>query len=195
MNNSQSGGYLLPSETQKPPGNLTLIQFIQTVLVGVSGISGTLVRPDWQVAPPKQPDLSTNWMAFGITSSTPDANGYVNTDSDGDTQYQRQEGIELKCSFYGPAAFDIAALVRDGFQIQQNLDALRSANMGFTNASNIMHLPDLINERWVDRFHMSIFLRRQVQRLYPIVSIISATGTIYTVLGDESYLLDWETEN
>lgn len=174
------------------PGSLTLTQFIQTVLVGLSGLNGTLVRPKWQAQPPKQPDLSVNWLAYAVTFIRPDANAFVWSNADELMQNQRQEEIEVQCSFYGPDAFDYAGIVRDGFQIQQNLEGLRAANMGFASTGIASRIPDLVNERWINRVEMSIVLRRQVQRVYPITTLVSANGTIHTVLGNEEYLLNWQ---
>lgn len=187
-------GYLLPSGTVPPPRGLNLSQFIQTVLVGISGVAGPLVRPKWQVQPPKQPDFDINWIAFGIIESAPDANAFIGTDADGVTQSQRHEGLEVACSIYGPDALEIAGLLRDGFQIPQNLIALRTAQMGFVEVNSARHVPDLVNERFINRVEMSVFLRREVIRTYAIPTLISATGTIHTVLGNEQYLLDWETQ-
>lgn len=191
MNNSASGGYLLPLPLAEFPKELTIVQFIQTVLAGVSGLRGDLVRPNWQVEPPKQPDLKTNWLAFGITSITPEPNAYVGVNPDGTNNSQRQETLEVACSIYGPDSLNIVELVRDGFQITQNLEGLRSANMGFVETTQERHVPDLINERWVDRWQMDVVLRRQVQRTYPILNIVSAQGNIYLASADQTITKTW----
>ncbi len=193
MSTSATGGYLLPTSTAALPRSLTLNQFLQTVLVGISGLPGPLVRPKWQVAPAQQPDLNTNWMAFGVVANIPSAHLYTGTRSDGSTHTQRQESLEIQCSFYGPDALYRAALVRDGFEIQQNLETLRAANMGFTSVGPAQHIPDLVNERFIDRVEMTVVLVREIQRTYAIRPIVSAAGTIHTVLGTEEYLLPWQT--
>lgn len=194
INNSASGGYIAPTTVNQFPKNQTLTQFLNTVLVGISALPQTLVRPEWQVKPPQQPDLDTNWLAFGVTHTKPDKYAYVGMNPDGSTQLQRQEGLEINCSFYGPDSQDIASIVIDGFQIQQNLEALRAANMGFTECSDPIHIPDLVNERFIDRVTMTIFLRRQIQRTYPILNIVSANGTITAESGDQTFNIEWQTE-
>lgn len=192
-NDSATGGYLVPT-TPGLPGGVSLNQFIQTVLVGISGLPGILVRPRWQVAPPVNPDLSVNWLAFGISTVDPDANAWIGPNVSGNETLQRHEGLEIKCAFYGPDAMNLASLVRDGFQVQQNLEALRAAKMGFAFTNLSGHIPDLVNERWIDRVEMSVFLRREIERVYPVLAIQSAEGTVETVLGDDDYSLPWETQ-
>lgn len=192
-NTSATGGYLVPATSEGLPGGLTLTQFIQSVIVGVSGYAGTLVRPKWQVAPPKQPDIGTDWIAFGIQSTIPDQNAYVGMDVDENTVFQRQESIEIQVAFYGPNSQENISAFRDGFQIQQNLEALNLANMGYRSITPAIRGPDLVNERWVDRYEMSLFLTRQVQRTYPILSFVSAAGIIHTVVDGEALDINWET--
>lgn len=190
---SNLAGYLTPSSSSGLPGGLTLNQFLQTVLVGISGLDGPLVRPKWQVAPAKQPDIGVSWMAFGVVSNTPDANSYVALNDSGVNTSQRHEQLDIQCAFYGPEAMTYAALLRDGFQIQQNLEALRTADMGFVSTGSMLHIPELVNERFIDRIEMGVVLRREIKRVYAILSFVSATGRIHTVLGTEDYLLPWAT--
>src|ERR1700689_2042691 len=115
MNNtSASGGYLLPAQNSALPNRLTFVQFLQTVLVGVSGLPGDLCRPDWQPAPPKQPDLGIDWMGFGILRQKPNIYSYVGTDANGVTTTQRHQDIELQLQIYGPNCLDNASLIQDG---------------------------------------------------------------------------------
>lgn len=196
MNNSSTSGYIQPSRTSGFPNNLTLNQFIQTVLVGISNIPGTLVRPKWLPEPLKQPDLGVNWMAYGVTATTPDANSYIGVNPDGSNVMQRHALLEVQCSFYGPQAQDNADLVRDGFQIGQNRAALKSVNMGFVEVGPAPHIPDLVNERFINRVEMSVFLRRETIRTYPILTLLSAGGTIYVNnAGDGVKTLSWLTQS
>lgn len=186
--------YILPSSTDPLPRGLTLIQFIQTVFVGISGLPGNLVRPLWQIEPPKQPDINVNWMGLGIDVAIPDANSYVNSNSDGVVVSQRHETLEVRTDIYGPDALEIAGIIRDGFQIPTNLSALQLANMGFVEVSPMRHIPDLINERFINRVTMSTFLRREIQRIYPVLTLVSASGILYVPDINADYMLDWVVE-
>ena len=170
--------YVLPLP-QNPPPHLSLKQFLQTVIVGVSGFPGPLVRPKWQPEPPQQPDLPQNWIAMGIASSRPDAQAYVGLNDTNQVVTQRHETIELALSIYGPECEETYGLLRDGFQLPQNRIALFQANMGFVEITESRHIPDLVNQRWIDRVECSVFLRREVQRTYPILTFVSASGIIY----------------
>lgn len=187
-------GYLLPTSTDPLPGGLSLEDFIQSIIVGISGYSGTLVRPKWQESPPKQPSPSTNWIAFGINLLNPDANAYTGLTPGNVDILQRNQAIEVGLSFYGPNAMVNIRAFQDGFQIQQNLEAMRLAQMGFTGFSQAMQVPDLLNERWVQRWETTLVLTGQVQRVYPILSFASAEGTIHTVVSGQEYEQEFNVE-
>lgn len=177
-NNSSTGGYLLPTNQSPYPDGLTFKQFLQQIFVGLSNLPGSMVRPSWQPNPPEQPDLTVNWMAFGVNSIDPDANAFTGFNSQNVNTTQRHESLEVKCSFYGPDCEEISSQVRDGFQITQNIEALTLANMGFTGTNKAMHVPDFVNERWIDRFEMLVFLKREIIRTYPILNFISVSGNL-----------------
>ena len=183
--------YVLPLPGTQLPGNLTQAQFIQTVMAGVSGLPGDLVRPKWQPEEPKQPDLPVDWMGIGISTSTPDANSYVGVNQSEAFVSQRHELLEISCDIYGPNALETTRLIRDGFQVPANLGALRYANMGFVEVSQARRLPDLVNERWIDRYVMSVFLRAETIRTYPVLTLVSASGTIYVPDITADYMLAW----
>lgn len=188
--------YVLPSSTVPFPKNLSLKQFIQTVIVGISGISGNLVRPKWQPESPKQPDINVNWIAYGIELATPDANSYVGVNAEGVTISQRHEELEVSLHIYGPDCGGLYGLLRDGFQIEVNRFGLFNANMGFTTIGPAQHSPDFVNERWIDRIITSIFLRREIQRTYPVLTLVSASGTVFAPLsGKDDYSLNWLVED
>ena len=186
-NTSATGGYVAGKNQSQLPGQLTLEQFIQTVIVGITGYSQTFVRPKWQVAPPKQPDIMTDWIAFSLISNTPDSYAYTGLNSSNETTLQRNQALEIQIAFYGPNAQENIALFMDGLQIPQNLAAMTSVKMGYTSISGAIRGPDLVGERWIDRYEMSLTLTRQVLRTYPILSFASASGTIHTVVQGQAY--------
>jgi len=192
-NNSATGGYLRPTANPTFPGGLTLTQFIQSIIVGITGYDGTLVRPEWQPNPPKQPDVTVDWIAFGLKLANPDFNAAVMTDAAGNTTSQRQQLLEIPVSFYGPNAIENILEFQDGFQIHQNLEIMESAYMGYRSITEAQRAPDLVNGRWVERMMCTLYLTWQVQRTYAILSIESANGSIHTVVSGEDYNTDWQT--
>lgn len=178
-NTSQTGGYLLPKkESVSPFGELNFDEFLQTVFVGVSGLSGDLVRPKWQINPPKQPDITVNWLAIGLLEDDSDTNAFVGIQPDASTVLMRMEALTVQCSFYGPDSYEQCKITRDGFQIRQNLDALQRANMNFVNTDRMVRAPDVVNERWCDRWEMNVHLRREILRTYPILTFLSGNGVV-----------------
>lgn len=176
---SATGGYILPSAPGALPGGLTFEEFLQTVFVGVSGLPGDMVRPAWQISPPKQPDAYTNWMKLAVTEIDADYNSYTQgVLQDGSNQTMRMEQFIVQCSFYGPQASEYMKLVRDNFQVKQNLEALQGAYMNFVATGKATHVPDLVNELWINRWEMSVTMRREIIRVYPILTFVSGSGSL-----------------
>ncbi len=192
-NTSATGGYLTPENTPLP-GPLSLEDFLHDVIVGISGYAGALVRPKWQVNPPKQPAIDTDWIAFAVQQVPTDANAFTQLDADDVTQLSRQDDVQVQVAFYGPNALDNVRAFRDGFWINQNLEALLLAGLGFKGVTPAIRGPDLVNERWVDRWEMTLTLVQRVLRTYQILPFASAAGSIHTVVGDEDLTLTFEVE-
>lgn len=193
MTTSATGGYLSPT-TQLLPGGLTLVQYLQAVIVGITSLPGDLVRPGWQANPPKRPDISVNWCSFSVMVMSPDANAYVEEKADGSGQkMQRHEVIQLVCRFYGPLCQDFAGVLRDGLQLSQNRDSLSAGNMGFQGTSETVFVPELLNERFFQRCDITVFLTRQINRDYQVLSFESAGGEIEALKdNDETEEITWE---
>ena len=179
-NTSATGGYLAPT-TPALPGNLTFQQFMQAVLVGITGLDGPLVRPRWQLNPPKQPQPDVDWMAFGISNKQADANGYLNVaTSPTASTLSRHETFDVECSFYGPDADANAQRLREGLQISQNREVLFKNNMAFKGDGPIVAAPELVNDRWYHRRDITLTFARQIQSSYQILTITSSGGTVKT---------------
>lgn len=176
-NTSATGGFLTPGATPAPLEGAALVAVIQTLVVGITGLGATLVRPRWQPLAPTQPAAGTDWCAVGIMRRTPDANAFIGHDpaGDGADLLQRHEALEILASFYGPHCEGYAATLRDGLQVGQNRETLHAAYMGLADCGDVLHVPELVNGGWIDRADFSFVLNRQVRRTYPVLNILSAT--------------------
>lgn len=190
MNDSSTGGYLVPLVTNPPDEDLELDRKLVRMVAGISGIETGLVRPRWQPTTPKQPEPAVTWCAVGITVQTPDDGPAMIHESagDGTDTYQRHERIELLCTFYGPSAKGAAQQLADGISVPQNREALAVDDMAFVGAGEIRAVPELVNEIWIRRYDITLTLRRKVERTYPVLNLESADGSI-AVDGSQSISL------
>lgn len=192
------GSYLLPISS---PPVLTLTQFLQTLFVGITGLPGDLVRPKWQIEPPKQPDVMVDWIGIGIDIIRPDANGYLWSnplDTTGTSAtYDRMEAIEVGVAIYGPNSIETYGYLRDGFEIPQNRFAMDGQRLGFVEIGPGLRIPELIDERFYNRVQTTVYLQREIRRTYSIPTLISAGGKIYTdtYANAAQYLVNWKTNN
>jgi len=195
MNDSSTGGYLAPF-APPPPDDADFDKIVQAAVVGITGLPGNLVRPRWQPVAPIQPEATVNWCAIGVISYAPDANAAFLGSTDGQSQSsQRHEAIELLASFYGPSASGYAHLMRDGIAVGQNRDALRASGVAVVGTDVIRPVPELLNQTWRRRFDLPISLRRQVDRTWPILNILSAGGTLIAGRPNSSFSQPWNTED
>lgn len=179
-NDSSTGGYLLPSSAPAPLEGKALNDFFQAFLVGITGLGGTFVRPSFQTEPPVIPQAATPYLFFRYETRPADEFPYV----DAQGNLQRHESIHIICSFYdtgtdGQADY-YAALLRDGLIIQQNLEPLFLNNMGLRSIGELIAVPEQIKSHWQYRVDFPFVITREILRTYPILSIESATGDVYT---------------
>lgn len=189
MPDSSVAGFLVPSSTP-PADDLSLDALFQTMVVGLTGLAGSLVRPRWQPTVPKQPEATVNWCAVGVTNVNGDDNPatvhnpFDASGTGSDTLY-RHELIEVFFSFYGPKGQQYAEMARDGLWLPQNNGMLAQYLMTFTTeADPVRSVPDLVNEQWRRRYDFTARFRRQVVRTYAIRSLLSAEIDLYTEQGE-----------
>jgi hypothetical protein len=185
---SSTGGYLAPGASPAPLEDDQLTAFLQKMFAGLSGIDGALVRPRWQSIPPNQPDIATNWLAIGIQNRSADTFAFEMHDpnaagGNGADIVNRNEQLDILCSFYGPQAAGLAARVREGFAVPQNREALQTAGMALVECTDLIAAPALINERWYRRYDMTVRIRRAVTRIYPVLHLLTAGIVLHTDVG------------
>lgn len=162
-----------PNPLPAPLEDLDLDELFQSVVVGITGLDGTLVRPRWQANSPTQPEPDTDWCALGVVSSTPNDGPSIvhfGTD-DGYDVSTRHEDLEVLVSFYGPNAKRNAGRMRDGIGIPQNMEVLNANSIGFVGCGPIRTIPELVNQQWVRRADMLMQFRRSVSREYAIENL------------------------
>lgn len=181
-NTSATGGFLAPVPSPAPLEGTALDDFIQELVVGVTGLDGKFVRPRWQAEPPNMPARNVDWSAVGVMDYKGDTFAAIthNPDDGGADTVYRQEELNVLVSFYGPNATNYASLLREGLSVPQNREVLLNNDMALISVGNLTPAPALMNERWQFRIDVSVGLRRAVRRTYPVLNILSVDGSIIT---------------
>src|SRR5260364_258574 len=73
MNDSATGGYLLPLDTPAPEQDIDLDRALQPMVVGLTGLLPERVHPRWQSTVPRQWLGATDWCAIGVAEIMPAA--------------------------------------------------------------------------------------------------------------------------
>ena len=190
-NTSATGGYLVPNLVPIATYDQALRQLVQGVIVGVTGLAADRVRQAWQPTPAPVLALEADWGAFAILSQRADFDPYTIEDVAGTEQlFNRTEESDILCTFYGPNCMGYAARLRDGTAISQNNDVLYSVGAAVVAFGQITHVPELVNDRYVDRADIPMTLRRQVIRSYPVLSFVAVQGTIHSETLSEPWVVD-----
>lgn len=185
-NTSATGGYL--PQTNTPLADQDLENAITALIAGVLSLPAALVRPRWQMIPPKQPSPTTNWVAVGITSRESTDYPVIKHHNGGPDTLSRWSVLRCAVSVYGPGAQGLAEQLRDALYINQNFEALSSVGIKLMDAGNVTAVPDLFNMQWINRADIEVRLAQAVDRDYAILDIASSQGSITTNNDVES---DW----
>jgi hypothetical protein len=180
---SQEAGFLAPSSAD--PYDDPLDDILQAVIVGITGLPASLVRPRWQPNPPQMPDFTENWCAFGVTDKNVDAFAYddhnpAGSEGAGQSIIERDEIVSVLHSFYGPASGAVAERFRDGFEIGQNRAALLASGVALIEMERAVSVPALLQETWVKRVDVNVLYRRRTRRTFEVRSLLSAQGQLDT---------------
>lgn len=190
-NNSSTGGYLAPTTPPAPLEGKSLNDFLQALVVGITGLAGDMVRPRWQPEPPNVPTAGDAWASIGVTSRKPDTYAYTYFDQGTETyKLQRQETLEVLVSFYDLGSNGLADLYaelwQDGLQVRQNIESLLPAGFAFVETQGAIAVPVILKGRWQYRVDVASTFRRQIDRAYPVLSIVEADGTLIANDGENT---------
>jgi hypothetical protein len=166
-----------------------IVSLFQLAIRAITGIPGAMVRPRWQPNPPLRPGPTVNWCGAGVGNFVADANPYYDTQGTAGRLIRHESG-ELSVSMYGPACQENCRLLRDGFNIPQNRWALGSAGIAMTDATAAQHLPELVADVWYERADITFTFNREVRRIYPILSIVSASGVLHANQAGADFSID-----
>lgn len=189
---SRTSGYLGPTAQPTPSEDDAWDNFLHNLFAGVTNLPKGLVRPRWQVEPPVRPNIDINWLAFGVSEAnelwrpsvthfpgTAAADGtQASPSGDGFSLLQQHETSTVLCIFYGPHANALAGLLRDGLFIDQNQAVLRANGVAVVECGPRLRAPELFNQQWLNRVDMNVVFRREIRRVYPVLNLLQAQGTI-----------------
>lgn len=182
MSDSSTGGYI--PQQSGPIEGPALHRFLNSVIAGVTGIKGDLVRPAYQLNPPPMPENSVNWVAFHIDLCMVDYSASDAGIRNGVYTVKQHEDLEIACSFYGPDCMDYAKRMVSGLELPQNREAMLKASVGLVGFSSVKHVPELINERFYNRADVTMSLKRECLRTYPVLPL---NGVVGLLIGDDAH--------
>ncbi len=184
-NTSADGGPLLPEDgtpTLSPDDPFD--DLLQSLVVGITGMPGHLVRPRWQSVPPSEPEAETDWCAIGQIEDDPGFNYFERHDGDGDgglgtTTTQIQSVIRILASFYGPHARGYASKFRNGIMVPQNREALFPYGVALQQMPGVARfVPAIVSFQSRPKVDVEFLLRVPSVRVWAIRNIVAVPFTI-----------------
>jgi hypothetical protein len=196
-NDTTTVGFLRPTDVSGPVEDDALEDILQSIVVGITGMPGSTVRPRWVEDPAAEPEVGSDWCAIGLVDEDADPHPSVVHDgsADGglgsDTMY-RQETLTILSSFYGPSGRANAKLLRDGLYQSQNRDTIRGLGLAMVDVGRVLNAPEpLENQKWRKRVDLQFRVNRMVTRTFGVRNITSASGTIVPESGSDT---PWKVE-
>ena len=178
---STQPGYLLPRQPPAPLYDDPWDDFLHDLIAGIIGFGPTLVRPRWEPEPAPRPDITVNWVAFGVMDTVTDfdpAIVHIPDSGNGYDALQVHEMATILCSFYGPNAAQFASYLQRGLFIDQNRAVLRANGVGLVEVSGQTRLAELVKERWWPRSDIDVILRREIRYDYNVRNLLRSVGRI-----------------
>jgi hypothetical protein len=176
-------GYVAPSSISGEINDQVLRRFLQSMVVGVTGMEPEFVRPRWQPNPPNEPDFEQDWAAIGVTRRERDTFAAVihtTVGDEGTDTVIRNEILDVLCSFYGPNSEANSELFAMGLALEQNRYVFTVNGFGLVAVDDSLIVPALIKERWLWGVDVPFRVRREQEYSYPVNNLVKAVGTIYT---------------
>lgn len=152
------------------------------LLAGLTGLDRQLVRPRWQPDPPKQPEASVDWCAFGVAEAAPEAAQLIHGDDV--ARLHTEELVTVPLSFYGPRAADLAKAVRAGLRVPANRALLRRHSLALVAVGPAVPAPDLVGGAWIRRIDMPLTIRQGTPITAGAVQIRNILSAPTTITGD-----------
>ncbi len=153
--------------------------FIGDAISGITGLTRSLVRPMWELKPATQPDIGTDWCSFGLWEEKEDYSPAVTfKDDDGGDQVITWHRLDYLIAFYGPNAVYNARTFKTGLWVNQNLARFREYYTVVTDCGDITPLRELVNQRYLQRADVHLYLVRQSSRAAKVLSVLSAEADI-----------------
>lgn len=197
IDDSTAYGPLLVVNTGGDLNDSALAQFLQQLVVGITGMPGQYVRPRWQPEPPNEPAYGTDWAGIGTTERNSDVFAFerlINIYGYGEGEYGesdpvyggvgwcvvRQQILTVLLSMYGPNSESNATKFAMGLGLSQNREVLTRNGMGLVEVeASTPIIPELRNARYVYRVDTTFRIRRSQNYQYNVVSVTAANVIVY----------------
>ena len=171
QDSTQKGVLIESASDYKNPEDI-----IRLFLSAITGIDKTLVRKRWLKKVGLQPPLSADWIAVGVEGVTTWGTPYSDNQKIPDIQNRiSHQTLKFRASFYGINSAELSDKAREGLCMVQNNNQLKRYGLTVQSVDDeVLHLPDLQDEQWVDRYDLTFRIGRSVSREYGIRTIVDA---------------------